>query len=124
MSPVALIDVEIKQSDRNILCATTGDVQMELFDALGRRLMWWGMVIFLLGLIKGLIQNNLANPRMGLSAHLEGLMNGTLLVAVGAIWSHIHTSSRALGIIYSRRSTALLRTGPLRYLPASWAQAG
>lgn len=66
----------------------------------GRRLMWWGMGLFLLGLLTGLIQNNLANPRMGLSAHVEGLMNGTFLIALGAIWSHIRLSPRNVALLF------------------------
>ena len=42
------------------------------------------MLLFLLGLITGLVVQQLENPRMGLAAHLEGLMNGTFLLALGA----------------------------------------
>ena len=54
-----------------------------------RRLMWHGMFLFLLGLVTGLLEQRFTNMRMGLSAHLEGLMNGTFLVALGAIWSEV-----------------------------------
>ncbi len=46
-----------------------------------RRLMWLGMLLFLLGLITGLLEQRFTNVRMGLSAHLEGVMNGILLLA-------------------------------------------
>ncbi|WP_247468897.1 hydrogenase [Bradyrhizobium sp. 137] len=48
-----------------------------------------GMFLFLVGLLTGLVETNLNNPRMGLAAHLEGVMNGTFLVALGAIWSEV-----------------------------------
>jgi hypothetical protein len=48
-----------------------------------RRLMWHGMFLFLLGLVTGLVEQRFANVRMGLSAHLEGVMNGILLLALG-----------------------------------------
>ncbi len=51
-----------------------------------RRLMWHGMFLFLLGLLAGLVEQHFTNPRMGLAAHLEGVMNGIFLVALGAIW--------------------------------------
>ncbi len=54
-----------------------------------RRLLWHGMALFLLGLITGLLEQHLHNPRMGLAAHLEGVMNGILLVALGAIWMEV-----------------------------------
>src|SRR5215470_8215754 len=54
-----------------------------------RHLMWYGMFLFLLGLLTGLVEQRFTNVRMGLSAHLEGVMNGTFLVALGAIWSAV-----------------------------------
>src|SRR6266581_424583 len=57
-----------------------------------RRLMFHGMCLFLLGLLTGFAEQHFANVRMGLAAHLEGLMNGTFLIALGAIWSHVQLS--------------------------------
>ena len=54
-----------------------------------RRLMWHGMLLFLLGLITGLLEQRFTNVRMGLSAHLEGVMNGILLLALGAVWNEV-----------------------------------
>jgi (hydroxyamino)benzene mutase len=54
-----------------------------------RRLMWHGMLLFLLGLITGLLKQRFTNVRMGLSAHLEGVMNGILLLALGAAWNEV-----------------------------------
>ena len=58
-----------------------------------RRLMWHGMFLFLLGLLTGLVEQHFTNPRMGLAAHLEGVMNGTFLVALGAIWVEVRLSA-------------------------------
>jgi hydroxylaminobenzene mutase len=44
--------------------------------------MWHGMLLFLLGLLTGFVEQRFANVRMGLAAHLEGVMNGTFLVAL------------------------------------------
>jgi (hydroxyamino)benzene mutase len=54
-----------------------------------RRLMWHGMLLFLLGSITGLLEQRFTNVRMGLSAHLEGVMNGILLLALGAAWNEV-----------------------------------
>jgi len=54
-----------------------------------RSIMWHGMFLFLLGLLTGLAQMHFTNPRMGLAAHVEGVMNGTFLIAIGAIWHRI-----------------------------------
>ena len=59
-----------------------------------------GMFLFLLGLLVGLAEAHVANPRMGLAAHLEGLMNGTFLIALGAIWSYVQLSKTQASIAY------------------------
>jgi hypothetical protein len=38
--------------------------------------------------------------RTGLAAHLEGLMNGTFLVALGAVWIHVRLPLRAKKVTY------------------------
>lgn len=57
-----------------------------------RRLLWHGMFLFLIGLLTGLVEQGFNNPRMGLAAHLEGVMNGTFLVVLGAIWRDVQLS--------------------------------
>jgi hydroxylaminobenzene mutase len=59
-----------------------------------RRLMWHGMFLFLLGLLTGFLEQKFVNPRMGLAAHLEGVMNGTFLLALGAAWTEVRLSLR------------------------------
>jgi (hydroxyamino)benzene mutase len=54
-----------------------------------RRLIWHGMFLFLLGLLTGFAESNFANVRMGLAAHLEGVMNGIFLVALGSAWAKV-----------------------------------
>ena len=66
-----------------------------------RRLCWHGMALFLLGLVSGRVVQQLANPRMGLAAHLEGLMNGTFLLALGAAWPRVRLSPRASTVAFS-----------------------
>jgi len=59
-----------------------------------RRLIWHGMFLFLLGLLTGFVEQKFANPRMGLAAHLEGVMNGTFLIALGAVWMEVRLSEK------------------------------
>jgi (hydroxyamino)benzene mutase len=59
-----------------------------------RRLMWHGMFLFLLGLLTGFVEPRFANIRMGLAAHLEGVMNGIFLIGLGAIWNEVRLSPR------------------------------
>ncbi len=52
------------------------------------------MFLFLLGLLTGLVEQRFNNPRMGLAAHLEGIMNGSFLVLLGAIWTEVRLAPR------------------------------
>jgi (hydroxyamino)benzene mutase len=71
-----------------------------IMEYTNRRLMWHGMFLFLLGLVTGFAEQNFANVRMGLAAHLEGVMNGTFMVALGAIWTEVKLPPSAKAIAY------------------------
>src|SRR5437763_207598 len=73
---------------------------MGTFSDVDRRLMWHGMFLFVLGLLVGLAEAHLKNPRMGLAAHLEGVMNGTFLIALGAIWPRVQLSRKQTFVAY------------------------
>lgn len=64
------------------------------------KLIFLGLILFLLGLIIGLFVQNMANPRMALSAHLEGVMNGIFLVVLGLIWKRIFLSKTLLKLTF------------------------
>jgi hydroxylaminobenzene mutase len=59
-----------------------------------------GVLLFLLGLIVGLFVPIFANPRMGLSSHIEGVLNGMLLILIGLVWSRLELSGRWLSITF------------------------
>jgi len=63
-------------------------------------LLFFGVLLFLFGLLIGLSIPLMANPRMGLSAHLEGIMNGIFLIVLGIIWNKIAVSSKWLNYTY------------------------
>ena len=73
-----------------------------------RRLIWHGMYLFLLGLLIGFAEGQVTNPRMGLAADLEGLMNGTFLIALGVVWQFVNPWPCGSG---------------KKYKPCSWQQA-
>lgn len=64
------------------------------------KLIFWGLALFLLGLTIGLFVQNMTNPRMALSAHLEGLMNGMFLMLLGLIWQRLVLSAKLLKITF------------------------
>jgi (hydroxyamino)benzene mutase len=61
-------------------------------EGTNRRIMWHGMCLFLIGLLTGFAEQGFANMRMGLAAHLEGVMNGIFLLALGAVWPEVRLS--------------------------------
>jgi len=75
-----------------------------------------GILLFLLALVTGMIMPLLANMRMGLSAHLVGLLGALFLMALGSLWNHqnlpprLDTGARWLAIYgtYSNLFTSLL----------------
>jgi len=69
-------------------------------ESSNRDLMWHGMCLFLIGLLTGFGEQHFANIRMGLAAHLEGVMNGTFLIALGAIWNDVRLSRSAKIMAY------------------------
>lgn len=54
-----------------------------------RRLLQLGVLLFLLGLLTGMAMPVFENPRMGLSSHLEAILNGLFLIALGLIWGRL-----------------------------------
>ena len=74
---------------------------MELPDSRareGQRLLRVGILLFLFALLVGLAVPRFAAPRLGLSTHLLGLMQGTFLLVAGSLWSKLEltrTLSRA-----------------------------
>jgi hydroxylaminobenzene mutase len=66
----------------------------------GHRLLQMGMLLFLLGLLTGFVSPSFANSRMGLSSHLEGVMNGTFLMAFGLIWPKLALGRPALAVAF------------------------
>ena len=59
-----------------------------------KKLIAAGAILFLIGLLTGFIIPTFVNPRMGLASHLEGVMNGTFLIALGVAWSWLVLPAR------------------------------
>ena len=62
---------------------------------LRQRLIWHGMVLFLVGLLTGFAMPALTSPRLGLSSHMEALLSGMFLVILGGVvWDSLTLSER------------------------------
>ena len=64
------------------------------------KLIYLGVLLFLLGLIVGLFVPVFANPRMGLSSHIEGVLNGIFLIVLGLIWHKPEISTKWLKLTF------------------------
>jgi hydroxylaminobenzene mutase len=62
----------------------------------GHNLIQAGIALFLVGLLTGFAVPFMANARMGLSSHLEGVMNGMFLVGLGLLWPRLVLGRGAL----------------------------
>jgi hydroxylaminobenzene mutase len=51
-----------------------------------------GVLLFLVGLLTGLVIPRCRSPRLGLSAHLTGVQSGTFLLALGLLWPRLSMS--------------------------------
>ena len=60
------------------------------------RLLQIGVLLFLFALLTGLVVPRFAVPRLGLSVHLLGLMQGLFLIALGLMWPRLRLT-RGMG---------------------------
>jgi hydroxylaminobenzene mutase len=67
----------------------------------GRRLLWHGALLLLLGLLAGVAGPYLTNPRMGLAAHLGGVTNALLLLVLGLAWREVALSPRLATLAFA-----------------------
>jgi hydroxylaminobenzene mutase len=88
-----------------------------------RRLIWHGMFLFLLGLLTGFVETKFANPRMGLAAHLEGVMNGTFLIALGAVWMEVRLPLKLKAAAYWSALYGTYLNWAMTALGAAWGIA-
>src|ERR1700693_2080041 len=96
---------------------------MKKMESTNRRLLWHGMFLFLIGLMTGFAEQHFANIRMGLAAHLEGVMNGTFLVALGAVWTEVRLTPRLKAAAYWAALYGAYANGAATTLAASFGTA-
>ena len=60
----------------------------------GKKLIFFGALLFLLGLLQGGIIPAFTNPRMALSAHLAAVQSGMALMILGVIWQLVDLSEQ------------------------------
>lgn len=53
-----------------------------------------GILLFVLGLLNGLMIPKMKSPRLSLSAHLTAVQSGTFLIAIAWAWPHFDMEAR------------------------------
>lgn len=86
----------------------------------GHRLLQLGMTLFLLGLLTGFVVPAVSNPRMALSSHLEGVMNGTFLLVLGAIWGRLRLRPGARRLAFALAVYGTFTNWATTLLAAIW----
>jgi hydroxylaminobenzene mutase len=87
---------------------------------IAHRLVQLGVLLFLLGLLVGFAVPALANPRMGLASHLEGVMNGLFLMALGLMWPKVALSERLQTIGFGLAAYGAFANLAATFLAAAW----
>jgi hydroxylaminobenzene mutase len=84
------------------------------------RLLQLGVLLFLFGLLTGFAIPALANPRMGLSSHLEGVLNGMFLLALGLIWPRLRLGRAASALTFWLAVYGTFANWAATLLAAAW----
>ena len=92
----------------------------DIKSTLGNKLIWYGVLLLLLGLLTGFAIPALSNPRMGLSSHLEGTLNGMLLILFGLMWPKLNQSDKMLKWIFGLALYGTFTNWFTTLLAAAW----
>jgi hydroxylaminobenzene mutase len=73
---------------------------VDIWERAERLLIFVGIALFLAGLLTGFAMPLMENPRVGLSSHLEGVLNGVFLIALGSVWKRIGLVGRSHSVAF------------------------
>lgn len=90
----------------------------------GRLLLRVGAALFLLGLLVGLGVQRFAIPRLALSTHLLGIMQGTFLMVAGLVWPRLTLTGATSRIGSILAAYGCLAAWTANLCAAAWAAGG
>lgn len=88
------------------------------------RLLQLGVGLFLGGLLTGLGMPLYASPRLGLSSHLEGVLNGIVLVGLGLLWPKLRLGACSRVLLFSLAVYGAYANWLTTLLAAFWGAGG
>ncbi len=83
-----------------------------------------GVLLFLLGLLTGLAAPAFPHPRLGLSSHVQGIMNGMVLVGLGLLWPRLALGRAAGSAAFWAAIYGTFANWLAVLLAASWSAGG
>jgi hydroxylaminobenzene mutase len=66
----------------------------------GKKLIFWGALLFLIGLMQGALIPYFTNPRMALSAHLTAVQSGMAVIIFGLLWELLSVPEKWKNLAY------------------------
>jgi hydroxylaminobenzene mutase len=109
MSQLTETDVRSQQMERADSLQATADSLVRL-----------GYVLFLLGLLAGFAVPLVANPRMGLASHMQGLLNGMFLIALGLVWMKLQLGATGRRVAWALAIYGTFANWTATLLAAIW----
>ena len=85
-----------------------------------QQLLIYGTVLFLVSLLIGFAMPVLANPRMGVSAHVAGLQSGMILWVMGLMWQRLDLPASAERLLEILAVAGLYAIFVSLFLAALW----
>jgi hydroxylaminobenzene mutase len=86
----------------------------------GHWLIFSGLSLFLLALFVGIAVPHFAVPRLALSAHLLGIMQGIFLMTMGLVWPRVALSNKSLWFAFCLLVYGCFAAWLANILAATW----
>jgi hydroxylaminobenzene mutase len=85
-----------------------------------QRLLQLGVALFLLAVLLGLAISHFTVPRVALSGHLVGILQGLLLLVLGLLWPRLNLSPMQLNVAFWLFAYQAVAAPASNFLAAAW----
>jgi hydroxylaminobenzene mutase len=88
--------------------------------SIAARFLFAGILLFIIGIFSGLTAQLFQNPRLAVSGHLEGVLNGMFLLIIGLVWKRLVLGAGAQRIAFLLLLFGTYANWFLTMLGAAW----